>query len=119
SDIVSLHAPGGQTVVDAAWLAALQHPIVLVNTARPDLIDEDALAAAMRDGVVRAFAADTLQGDTAASSSPLLAADLADRVTVTPHFGAQTVEAVDGMGSIAVDNALAVLDGRVPPNPVR
>ena len=65
---------------------------------------------------MRAFAADTLRGDTAASDSPLLADDPADRVTITPHFGAQTVEAVDGMGSIAVDNALAVLDGRVPPN---
>lgn len=116
ADIVSLHAPGGQTIIDAAWLAALTHPIVLVNTARPDLIDEDALAHALRDGRVRAFAADTLRGDTAASDSPLLADDLADRVTITPHFGAQTVEAVDGMGSIAVDNALAVLDGRVPPN---
>ena len=119
SDIVSLHAPGGQTIIDAEWLAALTHPVVLVNTARPDLIDEEALAHALRDGRVRAFAADTLRGDTAASESVLLADDLADRVTVTPHFGAQTVEAVDGMGSIAVDNALAVLDGRVPPNPVQ
>lgn len=118
SDIVSLHAPGGTTIIDAEWLAALTHPITLVNTARGDLIDEEALAAALRDGRVRAFAADTLRGDTAASESPLLAEDLADRVTVTPHFGAQTVEAVDGMGSIAVDNALAVLGGSAPPNPV-
>ena len=118
SDIVSLHAPGGRTIIDTDWLDRLDHPITLINTARPDLIDEEALADALRDGRVRAFAADTLLGDTAASESPLLADDLADRVTVTPHFGAQTVEAVDGMGSIAVDNALAVLEGRQPPNPV-
>ena len=118
SDIVSLHAPGGTTIIDAAWLARLEHPITLINTARADLIDESALAVALRDGRVRAFAADTLRGDTAASDSPLLADDLADRVTVTPHFGAQTVEAVDGMGTIAVENALAVLEGREPPNPV-
>lgn len=118
SDIVSLHAPGGTTIIDAGWLGRLEHPVTLINTARPDLIDEHALAAALRDGRVRGFAADTLRGDTAASDSPLLADDLADRVTVTPHFGAQTVEAVDGMGSIAVENALAVLEGRRPPNPV-
>lgn len=119
SDVVSLHAPGGTTIIDAAWLNALEHPITLINTARPDLIDEGALADALRSGRVRAFAADTLLGDTAASDSPLLADDLADRVTVTPHFGAQTVEAVDGMGTIAVENALAVLGGLTPPNPVR
>ncbi|WP_051222738.1 NAD(P)-dependent oxidoreductase [Agrococcus lahaulensis] len=117
-DLVSLHAPGGQVLVDAAWLDRLERPIVLVNTARADLVDEAALAAAIRDGRVAAFAADTLSGDTAASASPLLADDLADRVTVTPHLGAQTVEAVDAMGSMAVANALAVLEGRSAPHAV-
>ncbi|MCR8670062.1 NAD(P)-dependent oxidoreductase, partial [Agrococcus sp. HG114] len=117
-DLVSLHAPGGQALVDASWLDRLERPIVLVNTARADLVDEAALAAAIRDGRVAAFAADTLSGDTAASASPLLADDLADRVTVTPHLGAQTVEAVDAMGAMAVANALAVLEGRPAPHPV-
>lgn len=118
-DLVTLHAPGGSTIVDADWLASARGGFVLVNTARPDLIDEESLAAALRDGRVAGFAADTLAGDTAGTRSPLLDGDLADRVVVTPHFGAQTVEAVDAMGSIAVANVLAVLDGAAPPNPVR
>lgn len=117
-DLITLHAPGGRTLVDEAWLQRLRRPIVLVNTARADLVDEAALERALRAGRVASYAADTLAGDTAGSASVLLAPDLADRVTVTPHLGAQTVEAVDGMGSIAVANALAVLEGRTPPNPV-
>lgn len=115
-DLISLHAPGGTTLVDEAWLETVTPGLVIVNTARPDLIDEAALADAIRDGRVAGFAADTLDGDTSGLASPLLADDLADRVVVTPHFGAQTVEAVDLMGQIAVDNVLAILAGEPAPN---
>ncbi|MEN0023914.1 phosphoglycerate dehydrogenase [Microbacterium sp. LWO14-1.2] len=114
ADVITLHAPGGQTLVDAARLDGIRPGTVLVNTARPDLIDEDAVAAALRDGRLGAYAADTLSGDTAASDSPLLAADLAERVTVTPHLGAQTTQAVDNMGSMSLDDVLAVLAGSTP-----
>jgi D-3-phosphoglycerate dehydrogenase len=117
-DLVTLHAPGGGIVVDAGWLAAARPGLVLVNTARPELVDEAAAASALRSGVLAGFAADTLAGDTRGDASPLLAAEFADRVVVTPHFGAQTVEAVDGMGGLAVDNVLAVLAGEDPPFPV-
>jgi D-3-phosphoglycerate dehydrogenase len=117
-DIVTLHAPGGSTIIDRDWLSSARAGLIIINTARPDLVDEDALADALRAGAVAGFAADTLAGDTRGDASPLLAADLADRVIVTPHFGAQTVEAIDNMGSIAVANLLAVLAGETPPNPV-
>ncbi|MFD3443517.1 NAD(P)-dependent oxidoreductase [Microbacteriaceae bacterium 4G12] len=117
-DLVTLHSPGGGTVVDAGWLAGARPGLVLVNTARPELVDEAAVTVALRSGALGGFAADTLAGDTRGDASPLLAADLADRVVVTPHLGAQTVEAVDGMGGIAVDNVLAVLAGGEPPFPV-
>ena len=117
-DVISLHAPGGQQLIDAAWLAGAAKPLVLVNTARPELVDEEAVAEALRTGLLAAFAADTLRGDTSGQDSPVLDPQLAARVVITPHFGAQTVQAVDGMGSIAMDNLLAVLEGRTPPNPV-
>lgn len=117
-DIVTLHAPGGSTIVDAGWLASARPGLVVINTARPDLVDEHAIADALRARLVSGFGADTLVGDTRGEASPLLAADLADRVVVTPHFGAQTVEAVDNMGSIAVTNLLAVLAGEAPPHPI-
>lgn len=114
ADVVSLHAPGGRAVIDADWLGRLARPLVLVNTARADLIDEAALARALREDRVAAVSVDTLAGDIAADDSPLLDPDLADRVTVTPHLGAQTVEAVDAMGDGAVRAVLDVLAGRDP-----
>jgi D-3-phosphoglycerate dehydrogenase / 2-oxoglutarate reductase len=116
---VSLHAPGGTTLVDGAWLVRCPAEQVVVNTARADLVDEPAVAAALRDGRLAGYAADTLAAEAGAGcASPLLADDLADRVVVTPHLGAQTREAVDTMGSLAVDDVLAVLAGRPPAHPV-
>lgn len=119
ADVITLHAPGGQRLVDADRLAGIRPGTVLVNTARPDLVDEAALASALRDGTLAAYAADTLDGDTAAGDSPLLAADLADRVIVTPHLAAQTTQAVDNMGSVSLDDVIAVLRGDEPAHPVR
>ena len=119
ADIITLHAPGGQRLVDADRLDGVRPGTVLVNTARPDLVDEAALASALRDGILAAYAADTLDGDTAAGDSPLLAADLADRVIVTPHLAAQTTQAVDNMGSVSLDDVIAVLRGDEPAHPVR
>ncbi|MGW8482956.1 NAD(P)-dependent oxidoreductase [Microbacterium sp. NPDC055903] len=120
ADIVSLHAPGGQRVVDEAWLATSDRPVIIVNTARADLVDEHALASALRTGRVLAYAADTLATEnTGEAGSPLLAGDLADRVIVTAHLAAQTREGVDGMGRMATDGLLAVLSGRTPAHVVR
>lgn len=119
AQVVSLHAPGGRTVVDDSWLSRSPAGQVLVNTARADLVDEDAVARAVRDGRLAGFAADTLAAEAGADHvSPLLADDLADHVVVTPHLGAQTREAVDTMGALAVADVLAVLAGREPAHPV-
>ena len=119
AQVVSLHAPGGSTVVDDAWLSCCPADQLVVNTARADLVDERALARALREGRLAGYAADTLAAEAGAdSASPLLADDLADRVVVTPHLGAQTREAVDTMGALAVDGVLDVLAGRSPAHPV-
>lgn len=119
SDLVTLHSPGEAVVVDASWLAGVKPGMILVNTARASLVDEPALAAALRDGRVAAYAADTLAGEgTGSTSSPMLDPDLADRTIFTPHSAAQTVEAVDNMGRGATDAVLAVLRGEVPPHVV-
>lgn len=117
-EAVSLHSPGGRRVVDAAWLDAARDGLIVVNTARADLVDEAAVADALRRGRLGGYAADTLAAEGDGPPSPLLAADLADHVVITPHTGAQTVEAVDRMGSTATADLLAVLNGTPPAHPV-
>jgi D-3-phosphoglycerate dehydrogenase / 2-oxoglutarate reductase len=118
-DVVSLHAPGGELLLGRERLGRLRAGVTVVNTARGDLVDEQAMADALRSGHVRAYACDTLTAEQGVgAASPLLDADLADRVLVTPHIGAQTDEAVSGMGRLAVDNVMAVLRGDVPPHPL-
>lgn len=117
-DVVSLHAPGTATIVDREWLARVRPGLILVNTARAALVDEDAVADALRSNQVSLYAADTLRTEASTIGSPLLDVDFADRVVVTPHSAAQTVEAVDRMGVVSTDAVLAVLAGRKPDNVV-
>jgi len=117
-DVVSLHAPGENRLVDSGWLSEAKG-LILINTARSSLVDETAVAGALRDGRLKAYAADEVGAGHGESESPLFADDLIDQVILTPHSAAQTVEAVDNMGSGAVDAVLAVMAGRVPDHVVR
>lgn len=117
-DVVSLHAPGGAQLVDESWLRRGHSGLIIVNTARADLVDESAVADALRNGRLFGYAADTLAAESTDRASPLLAGDLVDAVIVTPHIAAQTVEAVDRMSSAAVADVRAVLAGRAPVHPV-
>lgn len=119
SDVVTLHSPGDQVLVDARFLAGRPGRALLVNTARAALVDEDAVAEALRSGDLLRYASDVLVGESGGARSPLLADDLAGATLFTPHAGAQTVEAVDAMGRGAVDAVLAVARGEQPPNLVR
>jgi D-3-phosphoglycerate dehydrogenase len=114
SDIVTLHAPGEEVVVDAETLTRVRPHLVLVNTARATLVDEAALAVALREGRLQTYAADVLGSEAGDRANPLLAEDLLDRTVFTPHVAAQTVEAVDQMGRGAVDAVLALLRGDRP-----
>ena len=116
SDVITLHLPGHEVVVDGAFLSRTKPDLILVNTARAKLVDEAALAAALRKGRLRTYASDVLQSEAGSSASPLLADDLVDRTLFTPHAGAQTVGAVDRMGRGAVDAVLALVDGAPPGN---
>jgi D-3-phosphoglycerate dehydrogenase / 2-oxoglutarate reductase len=108
-DVVSLHAPGGRVLIDADWLADVKPGLLLVNTARASLVDEAAIADALRRGALGGYAADDLGPDPTDSTHPVLADDLADIVVVTPHCAAQTEEAVDTMSTSVTRAVLAVL----------
>ena len=113
-DIVSLHVPltpETRGMVDRGFLAALRPGALLVNTARGALVDEAALLWALDHGPLAGAALDTLQEEPPPAGHPLVAHE---RVLVTPHLGGHTAEATAAMARIAVDELLAVLDGRPP-----
>jgi len=118
AQIVSLNAPGDVQIVDAGWMAVAQPDQVIINTARAELVDESAIADGLRSGALFSYAADTLKGEKNSKESPLMATDIADKVTITAHLGAQTVGAVDLMGEMSTANVIAVLAGGSPLNPV-
>jgi D-3-phosphoglycerate dehydrogenase len=115
ADVLTLHMPGGGgAVVDAAFLSHMRPGAVLINTARGDLLDEEAVAGALAEGRLAAAAVDVL-GSEPATSSPLLDAPNA---IVTPHVAAQTTQAIDRMGMMAAEEVVRVLAGEAPRHPV-
>jgi glyoxylate reductase len=117
ADVVSLHAPlTEQTrhLIDAAALAAMKPTAILVNTARGGLVDQAALADALRDGRLGAAALDVTDPEPLPRDDPLLRLPNA---LVVPHIGSATRATRARMADLAVENLLAALDGRPMPHP--
>ena len=109
SHVISLHCPAlseGKALIDAAALAKMRKGVFLINTARADLIDATALAAALQCGQVAGAAMDVFK--TEPPEGDLLAGS--DRVVATPHLGGFTDESVDRAVEVAVDNLISELD---------
>jgi glyoxylate reductase len=116
SHAVTLHAPRTPEttgLLDARRLGLMQDGAVLVNTARAELVDRDALVRELGAGRLRA-------GLDVFWDEPNVPAELLGlpNVVLTPHIGSATKTARFGMTRVAVDNVLAVLAGRDPPTPV-
>jgi len=112
SDFLSLHAPLDATtraIVGRDLLGRVKPGARLVNTARGELVDEDALVRALDEGRLAAAALDVLAEEPPRPDNPLLGRD---DVLVTPHVGPHTAEATSAMGRMALDELLAVLAGR-------
>ena len=87
SEFVSVHVPSSpktRGLVDAAALARLRPGAYLVNTARAEIVDHDALVAALRSGALAGAAFDVLYGEPTAEDEALLGFD---NVILTPHMG--------------------------------
>jgi len=111
SDIVSLHAPATpqtQRMIDAAALAAMKPGAVLINTARGELVDEQALHAALVSGHIRGAGLDAFDPEPPHPDNPLLA--LA-QVVVTPHAGGGVFDNVENVARHAFGNILRHLQG--------
>jgi D-3-phosphoglycerate dehydrogenase len=114
SDFVSLHAslnPSNSGMVDNTFLQKMKQGSFVVNTARGELIDEEALLAALERGHLAGAALDCFREEPPAPDHPLLRLP---QVIVTPHTGSHTDEATNAMGWMALKACLAVLSGERP-----
>ena len=117
SDIATLHVPltpRTRGMIDARRLALLRDGACLINTARGELIDEEALVRELVSGRIQA-------GLDVFADEPHVPEELLrlDNVVLTPHLGSATVRAREAMTRLVVDNVLAVLRGEPPLTPVR
>lgn len=116
ADVLSLHLPltdQTRNLVDVGMLARMKPGAVLVNTARGGIVDEHALADAIRSGRLRGAAIDVF-ADEPPRDSPLLS--LTGSTVLTPHVGGLSTEAIDQMVEDATGAVVAALTGREPPN---
>lgn len=117
ADVVSLYAsltPQTRGMIGRAELARMKPTAYLVNIARGELVDEAALTDTLRAGRIAGAALDVFETEPL-TASPLF--DL-DNVVLTPHMAGLTRRAKSDAAALAVENALAVLDGRPALNPV-
>ncbi|MET0684242.1 MAG: D-glycerate dehydrogenase [Solirubrobacteraceae bacterium] len=117
SHVVSLHCPLTEEtrhLIDADALRAMRDDAYLVNTARGPVVDEAALAEALRDGVIAGAALDVFEREPEVHPGLL---DL-DNVVLVPHLGSATEETRTAMAELAAANVVAVLRGGEPPTPV-
>lgn len=111
SDIVSLHCPLTEEtrhLVNAARLSIMKPTAILINTGRGPLIDEKALATALREGKIAAAGVDVLAEEPPRADNPLLSAP---NIRITPHISWATKEARTRLLDISVENLEAFLAG--------
>lgn len=117
SDFVSIHValtPETRGLIGARELGLMKRTAILVNTARGPIVDEAALARALRSGRLRAAGLDVFERE------PRIHPDLLrlENVVLCPHIGSATDETRRAMYETALRNLAAILSGRRPPNPV-
>jgi glyoxylate reductase len=117
SDVISIHTPltpSTRHMIDRRALARMKRSAFLVNTARGPVVDEEALAWALKERLIAGAALDVYEREPEVHAALL---DL-ESVVLAPHLGSATRETRTAMAELAVKNALAVVAGRPPLTPV-
>jgi glyoxylate reductase len=116
-DILSIncpHTPETHEMIDARRLALLHAGVTVVNTARGEIIDEDALIAALKSGAIAGAGLDVYVGEPRIDPRFL---ELSN-VVLLPHMGSATYEGRAAMGEKVIANIRAWVDGHRPPDQV-
>jgi glyoxylate reductase len=115
SDFVSVHAPltpETRHLLGAREFALMQPSAFLINTARGPIVDEQALVRALAERRIAGAALDVYEHEPHVEPALLTMSN----VVLTPHLGSAVAELRETMAHVVVDNIVAVLEGRQPPN---
>ena len=113
-DVLSIHCPAIEStrgLINRERLALMHADSILVNTSRGGVIDDDALVAALKSGVIAAAGLDVYNGEPEAIHPEYLNLD---NVFLLPHIGSATRETRDAMGFRAISNLVAIFNGNEP-----
>ncbi|MBN1347181.1 MAG: phosphoglycerate dehydrogenase [Phycisphaerae bacterium] len=114
ADFLSLHmnlTPENTGLINAQRLTMMKPTAVIVNTARGPLVDEAAVAEALKAGKLGGYCADVYRNEPPEKGNPLIGLD---NTVLTPHIGSRTYESVVRQATKCVLNMIAVLEGRPP-----
>ena len=103
-DILALTLPlteNSRGMINNTLLSKAHKNIILVNTSRALIVDQESLIASLKNGKIKAFLTDVLEAEPMIANHPLLQFD---NVMITPHIGSRTYESVQRQGTMAVDN---------------
>lgn len=117
SDIVSLHCPYSTEthhLISDAQLSKMKKTSYLINTARGPIVNEEALANALLNNTIAGAGLDVYEHEPKVNEKLLKL----DNVVLLPHLGSATVETRTAMATTAANNALEILSGNKPLNPV-
>ncbi len=118
ADFVSLHTPltdETRGLIGAVELEAMKPSAYLINTARGEVVDQEALRRALEAGAIAGAGLDVTTPEPLPADDPLLAAP---NVTVLPHIGSASVSARSAMARLAAENLIAGLAGEPLPHRV-
>lgn len=114
ADVISLHTNLTEEthhLVNKESIAKMREGVIIINCARGELVEVDAMVEALRSGRVAGYGTDVLDVEPPPSDHPLLGAP---NCVVTPHIGSRTYESVVRQGSAAVENLRRALAGEKP-----
>jgi glyoxylate reductase len=117
ADVVTIHVPltpATHHLIGARELTWMRPTAFLINTARGPIVDEAALAEALKTGIIAGAGLDVYEREPAIH--PMLTQSR--RVVLLPHLGSATLHARVQMGLVCLKNIQAVLDGRPAPNQI-
>lgn len=114
SDIISLHtnlSPETRGMINAKSLGSMRDGVLIINCARGELVETDAMVEALKSGKVGGYGTDVLDEEPPAADHPLLNAP---NCIVTPHIGSRTYESVVRQATMSVQNLIRALNGEKP-----